>query len=150
MIEVSCVVDAEPATVFAVLADGWSYSGWVVGSSHIREVDDHWPAPGSRLHHSVGAWPMLLHDTTIVRAVEPGESLSLEARGWPLGTAEVDLTLTPQHGQTLVKMAERALRGPGTVLPEAVQATLLRPRNRESLARLAALAEGRRRKAAQL
>ncbi|QRP49696.1 SRPBCC family protein [Amycolatopsis sp. FDAARGOS 1241] len=149
MIEVSRVVQAAPATVFAVLADGWMYSGWVVGSSHIRDVDAGWPAVGSRLHHSVGVWPLQLRDTTIVHALEPGSALTLEAQGWPLGTAEVTVTLSGHNGQTLVRMGERALRGLGKLLPEAVQGLVLRPRNRESLARLAALAEGRERRTGQ-
>ncbi|MEV8607087.1 SRPBCC family protein [Amycolatopsis sp. NPDC051373] len=146
MIEVTRVVDAPPSAVFAVLADGWTYSGWVVGSAHIRDVEAPWPAVGARLHHSVGVWPLQLEDTTVVLAVTPGESLRMEAQGWPFGTAEVEVTLTPHGGGTLVRMGERALRGPGKLLPEAVQAVFLRPRNRESLARLAALAEGRARK----
>ena len=56
--------DCSPAAVFAVLADGWLYPTWVVGASRMRDVDDRWPEPGSRLHHSVGAWPALLDDIT--------------------------------------------------------------------------------------
>ncbi|MEV4603668.1 SRPBCC family protein [Amycolatopsis sp. NPDC049253] len=145
MIEVTRLVRASPAAVFAVLADGWSYAGWVVGSSHIRDVDATWPAVGSRLHHSVGAWPAQVQDSTVVLAVRPGESLKLEAQAWPFGTAEVEVTLSVQDGQTLVTMAERALRGPGKLLPEPVQALVLRPRNQESLARLADVVEGRER-----
>jgi hypothetical protein len=32
---VSCHIDAEPDAVFAVLAEGWFYSNWVVGTSHV-------------------------------------------------------------------------------------------------------------------
>ena len=49
------VMQAPPDQVWAVLADGWLYPLWVVGASRMRDVDDHWPAPGARLHHSVGA-----------------------------------------------------------------------------------------------
>ncbi|UOZ03781.1 MULTISPECIES: SRPBCC family protein [unclassified Amycolatopsis] len=146
MTEVSRVVDAPPQTVFAVLADGWSYGGWVVGSSHIRAVDAGWPAVGSRIHHSVGSWPLQLQDETTVVAVETGVSLSLEAKAWPTGAAAVGLTLVPHDGgtRTLVRMTEHVVRGPAKVLPEAVQGLLLRPRNAESLARLGDLAVGRR------
>ncbi|GAB3728129.1 SRPBCC family protein [Amycolatopsis oliviviridis] len=144
MPEVSRVVDAPPEAVFAVLADGWLYSGWVVGSSHIRDVDEDWPAAGSRIHHSVGPWPLHIQDVTVVKAMEPGTFLSLEARGWPLGVAEVGLTLTPQgSGRTRIRMTERVVRGPGKVLPDAVQAILAKPRNDEALARLADLATGK-------
>ncbi|WP_328453669.1 MULTISPECIES: SRPBCC family protein [unclassified Amycolatopsis] len=146
MTEVSRVVDAPPQTVFAVLADGWSYGGWVVGSSHIRAVDPGWPAVGSRIHHSVGSWPLQLQDETTVVAVETGRSLSLEAKAWPSGAAAVGITLVPHDGgaRTLVRMTEHVVRGPAKVLPEAVQGLFLRPRNTESLARLGDLAVGRR------
>ncbi|MEA5360592.1 SRPBCC family protein [Amycolatopsis sp., V23-08] len=145
MAEVSRVVDASPEAVFAVLADGWSYGGWVVGSSHIRAVDEGWPAPGCRIHHSVGPWPVQLEDETKVTAVEPGRSLSLEAKAWPTGVAAVGLTLTPRDGgaRTQVTMTEHVVRGPGKLLPEAVQSLLLTPRNKESLARLADMATGK-------
>ncbi|MFC3455442.1 SRPBCC family protein [Amycolatopsis speibonae] len=152
MTEVSRVVEVPPEAVFAVLADGWLYSGWVVGSSHIRDVDEHWPAVGSRVHHSVGPWPMHIQDVTVVKAVEPGTFLSLEAKGWPLGTAQVGLTLTPHgEGRTRIRMTEHVVRGPGKVLPEAVQALIATPRNKEALARLADLAAGKyaNRKSAQ-
>lgn len=142
--EVSRIVDVSPDAVFAVLADGWLYSGWVVGSSHIRDVDTDWPAVGSRIHHSVGPWPLHVQDVTVVTAVEPGLSLSLEARAWPAGAAAVGLILTPHgKGKTRVRMTEHVVRGPGRVLPKAVQALILKPRNTESLARLADLATGR-------
>ena len=41
-----------PDDVLRVLADGWTYANWVVGSSRIRGVDPTWPAPGSRIAHS--------------------------------------------------------------------------------------------------
>ena len=48
------LVSATPEQVWDVLADGWLYPVWVVGASRMREVEDAWPAPGSKLHHSVG------------------------------------------------------------------------------------------------
>ena len=56
------MVRATPADVFAVLADGWLYPSWVVGASRVRGVDGTWPQPGSRIHHSVGVWPLLIDD----------------------------------------------------------------------------------------
>jgi uncharacterized protein YndB with AHSA1/START domain len=147
MIEVSRTVPARPADVFAVLADGWSYAGWVVGNSHIRNVDPDWPAPGARIHHSAGVWPTQVRDVTVVRAVEPDHLLELEARLWLLGTALIRFTLTPlaDGAETRVTMAEEAVRGPGGLIPAPVQSLLLRPRNKESLARLCDLAAGRAR-----
>ena len=82
-IDVAAPVDR----VWAVLSDGFTYPAWVVGASHVRAVDEAWPAPGSRLHHSVGAWPVLLHDSTRVESVEEGRALVLLAHGRPIGDA---------------------------------------------------------------
>ncbi len=54
MATVSRVVAVTTADLFAVLSDGWTYSGWVVGTSHIRAVDAAWPAVGARIHHASG------------------------------------------------------------------------------------------------
>jgi uncharacterized protein YndB with AHSA1/START domain len=144
MIEVSRDVSAEPQDVFAVLADGWSYAGWVVGNSHIRDVDSHWPAVGTRIHHSAGAWPVQIRDVTEVRSVEPERYLELDARLWLFGAAVIRLSLTPlAQGGTRVVLAEQAVRGPGSLIPAAVQGLVLRPRNIESLTRLGDLAAGR-------
>lgn len=141
MVEVTATVPASPEKVFAVLADGWSYVGWVVGATHIREVDTGWPKEGTRIHHSVGAWPLQMHDVTTVHAVDPPWLLELDARLWPLGAARIRLELTEVRPEvTEVRMSEKVVRGPGRVLPRAVQAALLVPRNRESLRRLADLA----------
>ena len=48
------VLAATPDQVWEILSDGWLYPLWVVGASRMREVDDHWPDVGARLHHSVG------------------------------------------------------------------------------------------------
>jgi hypothetical protein len=143
MTEVTMTASVSLEAVFAVLADGWSYAGWVVGASHIRTVDPGWPEQGTRIHHSVGPWPMVVHDVTTVRAVEQPRSLELDARLWPFGMARIRLELTETRpGSTQIRMLEEVVRGPGRVLPNAVQALLLVPRNRESLRRLIDLATG--------
>ncbi|MEU4318239.1 SRPBCC family protein [Nocardia fluminea] len=143
MVQVTRTIQAPVDEVFAVLADGWSYASWVVGASHIRNVDDTWPAVGARIHHSVGPWPCTLQDTTAVRALDPPHSIELDARLWPIGAAVVRVELRAV-GPTSCEavMSEQAVRGPGRLMPHAVQAVLLAPRNRESLSRLADLAEG--------
>ncbi|MCP2164126.1 Polyketide cyclase / dehydrase and lipid transport [Goodfellowiella coeruleoviolacea] len=135
------MVQAPPNQVFAVLADGWSYAGWVVGASHIREVDAEWPTLGSRIHHSIGPWPLQVRDVTVVRGVEPGRCLELQAGMWPFGAARVVLTLEPVGTNTTrVVMGEEFVHAPARLLPRVVQEVLLRPRNTEALARLASLA----------
>lgn len=138
-------MQAPPATVFAVLADGWSYPAWVVGASRIRDVEGEWPAKGSRLHHSVGVWPLLIDDDTEVLDVEPDRRLVLQARGWPAGEARVELTISPDGEGSLVRMAESPDRGPAERVFAPLIERILPARNRESLRRLAAIAEGRAR-----
>ncbi|QBR93310.1 SRPBCC family protein [Nocardioides euryhalodurans] len=136
-------VDAPPGKVWDVLADGWLYPLWVVGATRMRQVDETWPAPGAKLHHSAGVWPLVIDDTTEVLEVMPGAALRLKARGWPAGEAEVLLTLTPEGEGTLVEIREDAVSGPGRLMPAPLRSPLLTWRNRETLRRLASVAEGR-------
>ncbi len=128
-----------------MLSDGWLYALWVVGAARMREVDDGWPAVGTRLHHSVGTWPLLIDDTTEVLEVEPGRRLLLLARGWPAGQAHVEITLEARGTDTVVTMVEQATAGPGALLPKVLQDPQLHVRNIEALRRLAYVVEGRTR-----
>ncbi len=110
----SRVLETDIDTVWSVLGDGWLFPLFVVGASRMREVDDAWPAPGSRLHHSVGSWPALLDDDTEVLDADPPSRLRLRARAWPSGEAEVEFTLEAQGSSTLVQLSEDAVAGPGT------------------------------------
>lgn len=142
MSSVSQLFNTPAADVWRVIADGWLYSGWVVGASRIRAVDDTWPQVGSRLHHSVGAWPLVINDSTRVTAVEPGKSLELVARGWPMGEAKVAITIQDQGDQCLVTIAEDAIRGPGKKVPKVMRDPMITVRNRETLKRLELMAVG--------
>lgn len=132
-----CTTDA----VLRVLADGWSYSTWVVGTARIRAVDPTWPEPGTRILHSVGLWPALLDDETVVRAWDPERSIELQARGWPAGEARVLIEVTPVAVGCLIRITEDADKGPGTLVPRPVRSAVIRPRNVETLRRLALIAE---------
>jgi uncharacterized protein YndB with AHSA1/START domain len=135
-------VQAPPERVFAVLADGWSYSDWVVGTAHVRDVDAHWPQPGAELHHNAGPWPLSLHDSSSVVAVEPGRRLRLKVGLWPIGEAVVDIRLEPDGpGRTRVIMLEDFERGPLRWVHNKLNDVLLHRRNIESLRRLADIAE---------
>ncbi|MFD1824114.1 MULTISPECIES: SRPBCC family protein [Mumia] len=138
-------IHAPADQVFAVLADGWTYASWVVGASRIRDVDEGFPSPGTKIYHSVGTWPILIDDTTSVLACEPGKRLELQVRAWPMGEGYVGLTLRDRDGTTTVEMEEHTVSGPAKLLPGPVEALSLRARNREALRRLAYLAEGRSR-----
>ena len=80
--------------VWDVLANGWTYSGWVVGNSRIRAVDSTWPAPGTRILHSIGTWPAVIDDETVVQSWVPGEELVLLAKVRPAATARITLRLS--------------------------------------------------------
>jgi uncharacterized protein YndB with AHSA1/START domain len=136
--EINAPVDA----VWAVLADGWLYPSWVVGASRMREVDPAWPGVGAQLHHSVGTWPLLLNDTTTVHACVPKRELVLRGRAWPVGEAEIRLTLEERADGCEVAMSESPRSGPALLLPSPARSALIGPRNTETLRRLAYIAEG--------
>jgi uncharacterized protein YndB with AHSA1/START domain len=139
-------IKATPAQVWAVLSDGWLYPVWVVGATRMRDVDRSWPQAGSKLHHSAGVWPAVINDNTEVLECDPGRYLKLRARGWPLGEAEVAITLSPQGLQgahTLVEIKEEAVSGPGAMIPKPVEDLAIKYRNVETLQRLAYVAENR-------
>jgi uncharacterized protein YndB with AHSA1/START domain len=142
---VTRTVAATPEQVWEVLSDGWLFPLWVVGATSMRDVDSEWPAPGARLHHSVGAWPMVLSDTTSVVTAEPERFLELEARARPAGSARVMLRLRAVPDGTEITMEEDASHGPGRFLPTPARWLMVVPRNRECLLRLARLVEGRTR-----
>jgi uncharacterized protein YndB with AHSA1/START domain len=143
-ISVSRKVDAPASAVWDVLSDGWLYPCWVVGAARMRDVDKDWPDKGSRMHHSVGNWPLLLDDKSEVLDAEPLRSLRLRAHGWPAGAAEVLIEIEEQGADCLVTIREDAVEGPGTLVPRFARQATIAPRNREALQRLAYLAEGRK------
>lgn len=134
--------DATPQHVWDILADGWRYAGWVVGASRIRKVDRTWPAVGSRIHHSVGLWPLVLDDCTEVLSVVPEREIVLRARAWLLGKADIRIELVPTSGGgTRVTMTEHVVAGPYALVPKRIQEELVLPRNQECLQRLILIAE---------
>lgn len=143
MATVSREIATDPDGVFAALSDGWLYSNWVVGTSHMRAVEAAWPAAGTRLHHASGAWPLVMRDETVVEEVDPGHLLVLLARGRPFGQARIRIELAPSGAATTVTMHEVPVAGPGKWLHNPLTEAVLTRRNVESLARLAALAERR-------
>jgi hypothetical protein len=130
-----------PDDVFEVLADGWSFASWVVGAARIREVDDAWPQPGSRIHHSIGLWPMLIDDTTSVLSIDRPHTMELKVRAWPTGEGRVRIECAVEEGGTRVVMTEDATGGPAKLIPRPVRDPMLDARNTESLKRLSFLAE---------
>jgi hypothetical protein len=130
-------VQASPRQIFAVLADGWTYSDWVVGTVHIRDVDEQWPQVGAELHHKAGPWPLSLQDSSTVLAMETDRLLKLRAGLWPLGSAVVEIVLDPlAGGATRITMKEDFEAGPLLWARNKINDLVLHRRNIESLRRL--------------
>lgn len=135
-------VGASRRQVWDVLADGWTYSQWVVGNSRMRAVDPDWPSPGSTLRHSVGVWPLLLNDETVVEKCVPLNELVLHAKGRPIGGARIIFKLSDNpDGGCRIEMTEIPVSGPAKLMPSKLSDLAAWPRNRECTWRLAALAE---------
>ncbi|MGH8891559.1 MAG: SRPBCC family protein [Acidothermaceae bacterium] len=126
----------EASAIFSVLRDGRSYARWVVGTSEIRDVDDGWPEPGSRLHYRVGWGPTKKDDETKVVRLEDGSELELEAVGRPLGTARVDFRLDAVRDGSMVTIIEHPTKGLLRTLHNPGFELLIYVRNVETLRRL--------------
>ncbi|MFG3421441.1 SRPBCC family protein [Micromonospora sp. NPDC049460] len=136
------MIEARPEQVWAVLADGWTYSDWVVGTVHVRDVDDAWPRVGTQLHHKAGPWPLSLQDSSTVLACEPPRRLVIRAGLWPAGEAIVAFTLEPVgDGATRVRIGEDFAAGPLRWVRNKINDLVLHQRNRETLTRLTDIAK---------
>jgi uncharacterized protein YndB with AHSA1/START domain len=129
--------------VWEVLADGWTYSQWVVGNSRIRAVDEDWPAPGSTIHHTIGLWPLAINDETLVEHCAPLEELVLLATATPFAAARITLRLADVPDGCRVEMREVPASWPLRYIPDRLALVAAWPRNRECLSRLASLIEHR-------
>jgi uncharacterized protein YndB with AHSA1/START domain len=137
-------VDAPPEAVFAVLEDPDSYGHWVVGSSKTRDADSDWPRPGSKFHHTQGAFGVGLPDSTSVVAAERPRTLVLEARIRPFAVNKVELRLYPSGRGTKVVMVEYPTGGIAARVDNPLMHLALKLRNVESLRRLRKMAENGR------
>lgn len=141
-------IDATRRDVFDVLSDGWRYSNWVVGTSHMYAVQKQWPSVGSKLWHATGAWPLVVRDETEVLAVDPERRMELVARGRPLGEALIVLTMEGTNVEDgaagcRVTMSEHPVAGIARALNNPLGKAMFHWRNAESLIRLKSLVERR-------
>jgi hypothetical protein len=134
---------ASREAVWNVIADGWTYSQWVVGNTRMRAVDPNWPAVGSKIHHTIGIWPLVLNDESVVESCTPREELVLRAKSRPFGGARITLRLFDTPTGSRVEMAEVPIGGPLSWIPRQLALAAVYPRNRECTERLVALAERR-------
>ncbi|WP_232000759.1 SRPBCC family protein [Mycobacterium kyorinense] len=134
-------VHASCQRVWEVLADGWTYSQWVVGNSRTRAVDSDWPQPGAAIRHSIGVWPLVINDQTSVESCVPLQELVLRAGLGPLGAAQITMRLAEIPDGCRVEMIEVPAEGAVNLIPDRLTLVAIHPRNRECILRLAALAE---------
>jgi uncharacterized protein YndB with AHSA1/START domain len=134
-------VRASRQQIWDAMANGWTYAQWVVGNSRTRAVDSNWPEPGSAIKHSVGVWPLVISDETVVESCTPGEELVLRAGLGPLGAARITLRLKDIPDGCRIEMIETPASGPLNLLPDRLMLAAVFPRNRECLWRLSALAQ---------
>jgi len=133
--------EATPKKVFAVLSDPASYAEWVVGSREVRAADSHWPAAGSRFHHTIGLGPLAIKDHTSVERVDPPGRLVLCAKTRPFGIQRISLQLRKEGRGTRIVMEEEPVEGPAAWVHNRLFDLLLHARNAEALRRLKRLAE---------
>ncbi|MFJ4036972.1 SRPBCC family protein [Microbacterium sp. NPDC090007] len=133
-----------PDDLFAVLSDGWLYPVWVVGAARMRDVDAGWPREGAQLHHSLGVWPVMIHDQSEIVEWDPPRRMRLRPEAGILGRGVLRIDARPHPVGIAVTIAEEPVSGAAAILPTVLWKPLLRLRNRECLNRLAFLAEGRR------
>ncbi len=136
-------VDANPAAVWAVLADPDNYAHWVVGCRDVRDADPGFPAVGTSFHHSLAFGPLDLKDQSSVLEADEPRRLVLHVRGRPLGRGRVELELDAQGSGTCVTIREGPASPLARVVYNPLVDLLLHGRNVEALRRLAELAEGR-------
>src|SRR3954453_1404003 len=134
-------VDAPPEAVFEVLADPQSYAHWVLGASRTRKADAAWPEPGTRFHHTQGAFGLGLPDNTEVLKATPPKRLVLEARIRPFAVNKDEMRLRSKGGGTAVTMIEYPPGGLAKWSPRPLTDLMLHLRNIESLRRLRRMAE---------
>lgn len=91
---------------------------------------------------SFGAWPALIDDVTVAETYDPPRRMVVRAKGWPIGEARVTIDVKPRRLETVVRLQEEAVAGPGRLLPSPLLDIGLHARNTETLHRLVYLAEG--------
>ncbi|MFJ5260512.1 SRPBCC family protein [Streptomyces sp. NPDC088387] len=131
---------SSPDEVWALLSEGRRYGEWVTGTREVLAVDPGWPDVGARLRVRVGAGPLTLDDTCVVRICEPGRRLELEAKAEPFGAARIAMRLLPWGEHTLFTLDWHALRGPGTRMHGLPVDYVVAVRNGMMLTKLARIA----------
>jgi hypothetical protein len=140
VVEVQRATTAGADAVWAVLADGWRLSSWVVGAARVTAVDPSWPLVGAGLRYGIGAWPLVVPGSARVTAGSPARELALHGTT-PFGGIDVQVLMDDTPTGCVLTMREEVVSGPARLVPAPLRAALIGPRNVETLRRLALLAE---------
>lgn len=132
------LVAAEPAAVWDVLADPFSYSEWVFGTRRITAADPAWPARSSSFGYEAGFGPFRFSGRSTVREVEPPIHLEIEADA-RLIAARVVMPVKPWGEHALAVVEEHWIRGPSVLLDNPVIDLALNLRNRWMVRNLASV-----------
>jgi hypothetical protein len=137
------LVRAGPEQVWAVLADGYAYAEWVVGTREVRRVDPGWPEPGTSLHFTAGLGPVRIEDRTTSRIADAGRRLELETHALPFGSLRISISIIPWGQDSVVIIDEHPLRGASLLYENPLVEVLLTLRGRRMLRRFAGLVSRR-------
>ncbi len=130
-------LSASRQSVWDVLIDPTVYPDWLIGAEEVRDVDDTWPAVGSRFHHRVGIGPLTLPDHSEVLAVDHGRLLRLAVKARPFVSAVATFTLVSDDTGTVVLLEEEPnVRSIGNLVRPVMDPSI-HVRNHRSLRRLA-------------
>jgi hypothetical protein len=133
-----------PERAFTLLEYPRSFRAIVPGARPIRYFDPSWPDPGTEVRHSVGVYPLVIRDRTIVMECQPGRRLVLEARVQMIGTFVVDFRFEPDAGGTRLTVEETVMGGAlGLPLLRPLADLTVRVRNAELARRLRRLSDAR-------
>ena len=141
MFAVHRATTATPQDVWRVLSDPWRFAAWVVGAASVDGDDERWPDPGARMRYRVGSWPLLLPASSQVTGSTAGMRLALRGDLGIGGAVALVLALAEHPAGTEISIAEDVVAGPARALPRAARGAVITARNRETLRRLALLAE---------
>lgn len=134
-------IGASVHDVYRMLIEPRTYPRWLIGATDIRDVDDDWPAPGSRFHHRVGVGWFSIPDSTKVIEVEPDRLVRLAVRARPLVSATATFTLVGDGDRCVVTFQEEpAVRWLGNIARPVLD-PVTHLRNHRSLKRLAEVVE---------
>lgn len=132
----SRTINAPIEVVWDILIDPYTYPDWLIGAEAIRDLDDAWPAIGSRFHHRVGiGWLSIPDHSEVVDVIEP-ELLRLAVRARPFVSAVATFRLVRDGNFTVVAIEEEpSVNVIGTIVRPLMD-PMIHVRNHRSLRRL--------------